>query len=132
MLGLDTNVILRYVMADDPVQFATARRIIETRISESEPGYLNDIVLCELVWTLRRAFHKSRADVGRLLEQLFDTRQLAFREPRLLAEALNLFRNSKADFSDCLLAARNLAEGCETTLTFDADAQSLMGMTAPH
>lgn len=132
MIGLDTNIILRYVMADDPVQSAVAQRIVESQLSDDQPGYLNDIVLCELVWTLRRAFKQSRHDVGRLLQKLFVTRQLSFRDPRVLSEALVMFRTTKADFADCLLAVRNLAEGCSVTISFDVDAQAVHGMTDAH
>ena len=119
MIGLDTNVLVRYFTQDDPGQSAIANQLIESRCSRSSPGYINHIVLCELVWVLRRAYGYDKAQLVALLDQILITAELDIENEALAWKALASWRSESADYSDYLLALVNLAGGCETTYSFD-------------
>ncbi len=76
MIGLDTNVLVRYITRDDPEQYRAAKAFLESKCTQEEPGYVNVVVLCELVWVLTGAYEADRKDVVRILNQLLRTRQL--------------------------------------------------------
>ncbi len=122
MIGLDTNVLIRYIVQDDPAQSALATRIIETRCSESDPGWVNDIVLVELVWVLRRAYQYKRKLIAELLQTMLVARELEFSSKSQILAAVSDYRQGQADFSDYLIAHRNHQAGCTTTVTFDQNA----------
>jgi predicted nucleic-acid-binding protein len=128
MLGLDTNILLRYLTDDHPTLSPRARQIVERRLSVEAPGYINDIVLCELAWTLRSAYRLSRQVIADILSQLLLAPQLRVQGETQLRLALERFAVGPAGFVDCLLAERNHAQGCTETLTFDRDAARLPHM----
>ncbi len=119
MIGLDTNILVRYITQDDPEQAAQASRLIETRCTATSPGRVAHIVLCELVWVLRRAYGYSKPQVVSVLDQILVTAELAIENEELAFHALDAYRLGPADFSDYLLALSNRAAGCETTYSFD-------------
>lgn len=109
MIGLDTNVLVRYVTQDDPAQAEQATRLIETRCATANPGRVAHIVLCELVWVLTRAYGYSKAQVVSVLEQILVTAELAVEDEGLAFQALDAYRTGGADFSDyrwCSATAR--------------------------
>lgn len=120
MIGLDTNVLVRYITQDDPEQSARATRLIETHYSSASPGRVALIVLCELVWVLRRAYGYSKPQVVAVLDQILVTAELVIESDGVAFQALDDYREGPADFSDYLLALSNRAAGCETTYSFDA------------
>ena len=120
MIGLDTNVLVRYVTQDDPAQAEQATRLIETRCTTADPGRVAHIVLCELVWVLTRAYAYSKAQAVSVLEQILVTAELAVESESLALQALDAYRAGGADFSDYLLTLGNREAGCETTYSFDA------------
>lgn len=122
MKGLDTNVLVRYLVQDDPRQAAAATRFIEKQCTTDSPGFIGEIVLCELAWVLESNYQQSRAEIASIIEQLLQVGQLEVMNPDVAWRALNDYRNSNADFSDHLMARTNEAKGCETTLTFDKKA----------
>jgi len=119
MIGLDTNILVRYFTQDDPVQSEVANRLIETHCSRSNPAHINQIVLCELVWVLRRAYSYDKEQLLALLDQLLITVELDIENEELARKALTAWRNGTADYSDYLLALSNQASGCELTYSFD-------------
>jgi predicted nucleic-acid-binding protein len=119
MIGLDTNVLVRYVTQDDPAQAEQATRLIETRCTTANPGRVAHIVLCELVWVLTRAYGYSKGQVVSVLEQILVTAELAVEDEGLAFQALDAYRAGGADFSYYLLVLGNRAAGCETTYSFD-------------
>jgi predicted nucleic-acid-binding protein len=119
MIGLDTNVMVRYITQDDPQQAAQATRLIETRCTAAAPGHVAHIVLCELVWVLRRAYGYSKPQVVAVLDQILVTAELDVENEGVAFQALDAYREGPADFSDYLLALGNRAAGCETTYSFD-------------
>ena len=120
MIGLDTNILVRYITQDDPQQAARASRLIEDRCTSASPGRVAHIVLCELVWVLRRAYGYGKPQVVSVLEQILVTAELEVEDEGLAFQALDAYREGSADFSDYLLALSNRAAGCETTYSFDA------------
>jgi predicted nucleic-acid-binding protein len=119
MIGLDTNVLVRYITQDDPEQAARATRLIETRCSSASPGRVALIVLCELAWVLRRAYGCSKPQVVAVLDQILVTAELTIENDGVAFQALDAYREGPADFSDYLLALSNRDAGCETTYSFD-------------
>lgn len=119
MVGLDTNILVRYITQDDPAQASKATRLIETSCTAGNPGRLAHIVLCELVWVLRRAYGYSKPQVVAVLDQILVTADLSVENEEIAFQALDAYRDGSAGFSDYLLALSNRAAGCETTYSFD-------------
>ncbi|MGD8845824.1 MAG: type II toxin-antitoxin system VapC family toxin [Desulfobacteraceae bacterium] len=124
MIGIDTNVIVRYIVQDDPEQAKVAAKLIEQACSKDNPGYINHIVLCEIVWVLRRNYKLDKQNICRVIEQIMRTDKLLIEDIQLVWKALEAFKETKADFADCLLGQRNLHAGCQYTATLD-DAASV-------
>lgn len=123
MTGLDTNVLVRYLVGDDPVQTARARRELE----RDERFLVDSVVICELVWVLESGYGFSRAEIAGALERILAIAQFEIEGKDLALSALDDFRGSAADFSDCLLGRRNRAAGASETLTFDRSLRGLAG-----
>ena len=120
MIGLDTNVLVRYITQDDKKQAEQATRLIEEQCTKRSPGRIAQLVLCELVWVLHRAYGYSKAEVVGVLDQIMITAELSVENDDLARKALEAYRNGPADYSDYLLALGNKQAGCETTYSFDA------------
>lgn len=123
MIGLDTNVLLRYLLKDDAAQAARAERELE----RDERFLIDSIVLCELVWVLEAGYGFSRADIAAALERILATAQFEIDGQDLVLTALDDFRRSAADFSDCLIGRRNRSSGAPETVTFDRSLKGLEG-----
>ena len=120
MRGLDTNVLLRFLIRDDLSQWQAADRYIRDVIEAEESCFINNIVLCETVWVLLRAYSYRRDEVILLLEQLLGGKQFQFEDKAAVQKAVQLMRAGKADFADYLLGQINQQAGCSETATFDA------------
>ena len=131
MIGADTNVLLRLVLNDDPVQTGQARERVERARREREPIFVNPICLMEFVWTLRRARKASREDIDLAVTGLMETPPFALFDEVAVGRALDLFRERKADFADCMIAVINDGRGCGRTLTFDARALEIDHFVSP-
>ena len=127
MIGLDTNVLVRHLVQDDPGQSRKATQVITTQCTRDDPGFINRIVLCELVWVLEGAYGYSKNTIVAVLEKLLRTSQLKIEDPQAAWTAFRLYQTGKADFADCLLGTSNRLGGCETTVTFDHAAGKLEG-----
>lgn len=123
MIGLDTNVLLRYLVRDDAKQAARADRELE----RDERFLIDTIVLCELVWVLEAGYGFSRAKIAGALEMILATARFEIDSRDLTLAALDDFRRSAADFSDCLIGRRNRAAGAAETVTFDRNLRGLAG-----
>ena len=123
MTGVDTNILLRYIVRDEPTQAARAARELE----RGERFLVGSIVLCEVVWVLETGYGFSRRDVAVTLERILATAQFEIEAKDLALAALDDFRRSTADFSDCLLGRRNRAAGAAETVTFDRSLKGLEG-----
>lgn len=122
MVGIDTNVLVRFIVQDDPDQSARAGQSLTTALSPDSPGYVNAIVLCKLVWVLKRAYKYPKPLILAVIEQLLNTRELALEHPDAARSALQSWQKGEADFSDYYLAAINRLAGCSTTITLDLHA----------
>lgn len=125
MKGLDTNVLVRYLVEDDPGQTARAARFIERECSADTPCFLNRIVLCELVWVLRGAYGYERHEIVEPLKMLLQTAEFRVDAADAAWGAVRLYESGGCDFPDGYLARTNRSAGCETTVTFDRKAGRL-------
>ena len=128
MIGLDTNALLRLLTDDDTAQAALLRKRLAALDATPESVLLNNVVLVETLWTLRRLYDFERSELQGLLEQLLSASTFCFENRQVVAQASALFQSSAADFSDCLIAAQNAALGCEATVTFDKAMAGLPGV----
>jgi len=128
MIGLDSNVLVRYFAQDDEVQAALAGRTIDA-LSERSPGYVSLVSLTELCWVLVRSYDLDRASAADIVERLLDSREIVVNRSDTVRRALRLYRTTAADMADCLIERLGADDGCETTLTFDTRAARDTGMT---
>ena len=122
MIGLDTNIVVRYLAQDDKTQSLAATRLINTELSTDARGYISLVVLAETVWVMTSLYDADRSTVARTIEGLLSAPQLALQESESIWLALLEYRESTADFSDALLSRLARAAGCGHTLTFDRAA----------
>ena len=125
MIGLDTNVLVRYLTHDDPAQYAKAAAFISAAVERGDQFLVNTPVLCELVWVLGTAYEYSREEIAGALEQLFATAQFDVERLDDARHALSDFRTTKADFGDALIGRINRSLGAEHTVTFDRDLKGI-------
>ena len=124
MIGLDTNVLVRYLTEDDPAQARRAAALIATAVSRRERCFIGPIVLCELAWVLRGAYDVSKADLVETLDRLMATAQFQIGDRDVVRAAIEAYRKGPADFPDYLIGALHRAEGCGRTATFDRRLKS--------
>ncbi|MBL4568106.1 MAG: type II toxin-antitoxin system VapC family toxin [Porticoccus sp.] len=122
MKGLDTNVLVRYLVQDDPKQAKLAVSFIETFCTVDEPCFIGQIVLCELAWVLESNYNQDRGQIATIIEELLLVGELEVMNSDVVRKALNDYKKSNADFPDHLLARVNQAEKCDFTVTFDKKA----------
>ena len=127
MKGLDTNVLVRFLVKDDPRQAAQAVAFIRGECTAESPCRVNRIVLCELEWVLESAYRYPRSQVAEAIGRILRAAELLVEDADEAWTALRAYRQHGADFSDCLLNLTNLAGGCEATATFDVRAGRLEG-----
>ena len=128
MIGLDTNVIARYVMRDDPDQTALADQLVSS-LTAQNPGYLSLIVLVELWWVLGRSYHRSVAERRSLYAEFLRIDELKIEDAPTVKKALSHV-DAGADFADAIIYHRARAAGCASIVTFDETAAKRLGMTA--
>ena len=127
MIGLDTNVVIRYLVQDDKKQSLAATRFIEKSLTTDAPGYINHISLCEIVWVLQRCYGVTKPQVREIIEGLLTTKQLNVENVEVTWKALRAFDVNSVDFCDALIGQINIHSGCEHTVTFDKKVASLPG-----
>lgn len=129
MIGLDTNVLVRYLTQDDPVQSAEVDAVIE-QLSTEQPGVISHIILCELVWVLSRAYEYSREQVAEVIHAVLTCQEFLVERVDLAELAFMDYQQGNADFSGYLLARRHQQMGAEYTVTFDRKAAGAVRMMA--
>ncbi len=127
MIGLDTNVLVRYLAQDDVRQAAQANEVMES-LSAQAPGFISIVALIETVWVLGDLYARKREDIAALLEVLLETEGLVLQMAPLVRQVLREYGSGRADFADHLIACLGAAEGCQSTLTFDKTAARDAGM----
>ena len=121
MIGLDTNILVRYVTQDHPLQSAAAVKVIESLSSES-PGFLSLVVIAELVWVLQFSYRFQKHEIDRVVDKLLRSQELIVERAEIVSQALRNFRVSRANFPDCLIERCGHAAECQYVLTFDKNA----------
>lgn len=122
MIGLDTNVLVRLMVEDDPAQTRQAREAVQRECSQGNPGWISQIALCEFVWVLGGAYEYTRGEIVPALERILATEHLEVERSAQARDALRMYRSTKADFADCLIALSGAGGSASTTLTFDVRA----------
>lgn len=125
MLGIDTNVLVRYLTQDDVAQSRKASAIIENECTKENPGFINNIVLCELVWVLSRAYDYKKKDICFVLKSLFTCSEIMLENSDVAWSAYHDFENGNADFADCLISHINKINGADSTVSFDKNCSKL-------
>lgn len=121
MIGLDTNVLVRYLAQDDPKQSPKATRLIESLTTES-PGYVGIISVVELVWVMTGCYGLSKEEISEVIETLLRTKEITVAHADTVWKALRLFKEGKANFADCLIERFAAEAGCQHVATFDRAA----------
>jgi predicted nucleic-acid-binding protein len=125
MIGLDTNVVLRYLLQDDPTQLRQTNRIFEQQLSEASPGFLNLTTTLEVVWALRSVLKRTPAEIAAHLEGILSRDALAVQNAEQVYEAAFALKRGSAEFEDALIGSLNAWAGCASTVTFDRKAARL-------
>ncbi len=128
MIGLDTNLLVRHIVRDDPQEAVIVDRLLR-EFGPERKGFINLIVLVELAWVLGRSYKLDRGDIAEAISNLLDSADIVIEREELVARALNAFRKSKVDLADLLINLINQAAGCETTATLDQQQRSLLTAT---
>ena len=130
MIGLDTNVIVRYLAQDDARQAAVATRLIEGTLSAETRGFISIVTLAEVVWVMASNYRAARVAIADIVEGLLTAPQLMLEKADVLWRALRSYRASKADFSDAVIVELGQDAGCSKTVTFDRNAAAHPGFEA--
>lgn len=127
MIGLDTNVLVRHITQDDPVQSLRASALIENRLTEDEPGFISVVTLAETAWVLDRAYGYSDGEIAAVIERVLQTRTFIVENEIEVFFAMTALKQGRATFTDALIGALGARAGCSVTLTFDRKAARLPG-----
>ena len=127
MIGLDANVVVRYLAQDDARQAGAATRLIEGSLSAEVRGFVSMVTLAELVWVMTSNYRATRVAVADIVEGLLTAPQLMIEKPDIVWRALKAYRDSKADFSDAVIVELGSGAGCSKTVTFDRNAAAHPG-----
>ena len=128
MIGLDTNVLVRYIMQDDAEQAAKATKLIEGLAAEAL-GFVPLVAVVELVWVLSSSYELNRSQIAQVLAVLLRSRQLLVDQAERVVRALRAYSAGTAEFADCLIERTASAAGCSKTMPFDTAAARTAGMT---
>lgn len=130
MIGLDTNVIVRYLVQDEPEQSGKANHLIEKAVANNEIFWISQITLCEIIWVLERCYGSSKIELIHVIKQLLQTQQIRVEHDGVARQALRDFEhNDGVDFSDCLIGRQNSSNNCSFTYTFDKKAAKKLHAT---
>lgn len=127
MFGLDTNVLVRFLLRDDLRQAECAKRIIDQALAAGEPVAVALLAILETEWVLRTCAKLDKKTVISTFRMLLEARDLCIEHEESLEEALYLYENNNADFADCLMTTRYKRTGCYAMLTFDRKAATIPG-----
>ena len=125
MIGIDTNVLVRYFTEDDDIQAKLAAKLIEKHSGEGKSILINNIVVCELIWVLIRCYNYNKSQIITIVKGMLSTIEFAFEDYSLLLNSIIDYDEKEADFADILLGNINLNKDYNTTFTFDRKASCL-------
>jgi len=127
MIGLDTNILIRYLVQDDARQSQTATRIIEGELSADNPGFVSIVVMAETAWVLERAYRLTAVEIASAIKRMLQIDVLAIEDEQQVFAATIALEEGMGAFADVLIAALGEKAGCLHTLTFDRKAARLAG-----
>src|SRR5882672_11830381 len=125
MIGLDTNILVRYLTQDDPIQSPKARELIERRLTEEKPGFVSIVAMVETVWVLERAYRLTPHEIVGAVERMLQTDVLVVENEQEVFTAMIALKEGQGSFADAVIAALGVRAGCSYTLTFDHKAARL-------
>ncbi len=131
MIGLDTNVLVRYLTQDDPVQSLKATEIIERRLTPRNPGFLSIVTMVETVWVLERAYGLTAQEIAAAVERILQVEVLVVENEQEVFAAMVALKQGQGAFADALIAELGARAGCIHTLTFDKKALRLPAFRLP-
>lgn len=127
MIGLNTNILVRYLTQDDPVQSLKATEIIEQRLTEEAPGFVSIVVMVEIVWVLDRAYGLAAHKIAAAIERMLQAEVLVVEHEQEVFPAMIALKEGQGSFADAVIAALGARADCSCTLTFDQKALRLPG-----
>ncbi len=130
MLGIDTNVLVRFLVRDDEVQFEKARRLIKREVGAEEGVFVSLMVLLETEWVLRSLYGLQKNEIMDAISGLLEATEVQLEDEPAVEQTLFIWKDSAADFADCLIGTHNRRLGCRATATFDAKAVKLPAFVA--
>jgi predicted nucleic-acid-binding protein len=128
MIAIDTNILIRFLVGDDRKQMAQASELLE-RYSKDSRIFINQIVLCEVVWVLLGAYKFSKDEVAKTIENLLMTEAFEIESRQEIWDALLDYRAASSDFADCLIGRKNKSNGCSSTFSFDKSLKTNVNFT---
>ena len=131
MIGLDTNILIRYLIQDDPVQSTKATDIIERRLSVANPGFVSVVVMAEIVWVLDRAYGLTNMEIAAAIERMLQPEVLVVEKELEVFAAMVALKQGTGTFADALIGELGARAGCSHTLTFDKKALRLAAFKLP-
>jgi len=129
MIGLDMNVLVRFLVRDDEEQFERARRLIRRETHDGEPILISLLVLLETEWVLRSRYKLSKDEIHGAFSELLSAADIVFEDQTSVEQALFGWKDAPSQFADCLIGARHQTLGCTATASFDHAALKLPGFT---
>jgi len=127
MIGLDTNILIRYLTQDDPLQSVKATDIFERRLTPKNPGFVSIVAMLETVWVLDRSYGLTAQDIATVVERLLQVEVLTIENEQEVFTAMVALKRGRGSFADALIAELGARAGCTRTLTFDQKAARLRG-----
>lgn len=127
MTGLDTNVLVRFAVADDSEQSRKVYELFQS-LTTQMPGYIALVCIAEFVWVLKRKYRLPQERIVQWLERFLSMEQIIFENQEAVEQALRVYSTGNAGFSDCLIERAGHLAGCTSTVTFDKRAARAAGM----
>lgn len=127
MLGVDTSILVRFLVRDDETQFEKARRLIRREVAAGRRVFVSQLVLLETEWVLRSRYGLQKIEIIGAISALLDANDVQFEDEAAVEEALFVWKDRAVGFADCLIGAQNKRLGCSATATFDVKASKLPG-----
>lgn len=131
MIGLDTNILVRYLTQDDPVQSPQASEIIERRLTEEDPGFISIVAMVEIVWVLDRAYRFKAREIASVIERMLQADVLVVQNEQEVFTAMIALKEGQGSFADAVISALATKANCSCTLTFDHRALRIPGFALP-
>jgi predicted nucleic-acid-binding protein len=125
MIGLDTNILVRYLAQDDPLQSPIATDLMEHRLTEEEPGFISVVAMAEVAWVLECAYGLANRDIAAAIEGVLQAEALVVESEQEVFAAMVALKEGRGSFADALIGALGAKAGCSRTVTFDRRAQRL-------